>query len=266
MFSRISRYRGLPDEATRDARGRVLAWKSLRLLPDAPGTFLHTVQETDRLDHLAYRYYDQPRDWWRIADANPGFLHPLALLGQEPRATLRIPAAWEGPEAPWPALVAALRGVPGVERAAAGTPERPHAVTRVVEGPPLADLAAGLAPALDDAAAAQLLPAAVLAALLAEGVDLPPAVRVAKPDAVTWVLADAAPPRAFTLRLFPDEGVLRLFGSDFLHEWVVEARYDTTALAAADLLARVEGAGFRAGPPEAVGRVGKPVVVPPRRG
>ena len=90
MFSRISRYRTLPDIVTTDADGRTLVSKTLRPLPQAPGTFRHTVEEADRLDHLAYKYYQEPRKWWRISDANPEFLSPQALLGKEPIVTDRF--------------------------------------------------------------------------------------------------------------------------------------------------------------------------------
>ena len=83
MFSKISRYRKLPDVVTIDVQGRRLESKSLRLLPEVTGIFLHTVESGDRLDHLAYKYYKQPRKWWRICDANPEFPSPQALLGKE---------------------------------------------------------------------------------------------------------------------------------------------------------------------------------------
>ena len=76
MFSDLSRYRTLPDIVTTDAEGRTLASKTLRPLPEAPGTFRHTVEDVDRLDHLAYKYYRQPTKWWRMSDANPEFLSP----------------------------------------------------------------------------------------------------------------------------------------------------------------------------------------------
>ena len=55
MFSKLSRYRKLADVVTTDAKGRHLKSKSLRLLPEVSGTFLHTLQDVDRLDHLAYK-------------------------------------------------------------------------------------------------------------------------------------------------------------------------------------------------------------------
>lgn len=264
MFSRISRYRGLPDEATADARRGVVRWKSLRLAPPAPGTFLHTVEEGDRLDHLAFKYYEQPRDWWRIADANPGFLSPAALLGAEPRPTVRIPVEWQGPAAPWTALLGALRELRGVERAVAGTPERPVPGLSVIEREPLAELDPALAGALDQSVVAQAPAPAVRDALLAQGIELAPGVRVHRPQPGTWVLAEPPPGRVLTLRLAAGE--LVVFDSQVLHAWIVEATYDGVLLRAADLLARIDQAGFRAGAAEEVGRVGKPIVVPPRRG
>jgi hypothetical protein len=115
MFSRISRYRTLPDIVTTDAKGRTLVSKTLRPVAQAPGTFRHTVEDADRLDHLAYKYYQQPIKWWRINDANPEFLSPLALLGKEPVVTDRFPVALEAARAPWAALVQNLAKQVGVE-------------------------------------------------------------------------------------------------------------------------------------------------------
>ena len=77
-----------------------MASKTLRLLPQVSGTFRHTVEDVDRLDHLAYKYYQQPRKWWRISDANPEFLSPQALLGKEPIVTDRFPVTFDGRPAP----------------------------------------------------------------------------------------------------------------------------------------------------------------------
>jgi hypothetical protein len=115
MFSRISRYRTLPDIVTTDAEGRTLVSKTLRPVPQAPGTFRHTVEEADRLDHLAYKYYQQPPKWWRISDANPEFLSPQALLGKEPVVTDRFPVTFDGAQPPWSALVLNLAQRIGVE-------------------------------------------------------------------------------------------------------------------------------------------------------
>jgi hypothetical protein len=117
MFFKNSRYRKLPDEVTVDVKGRRLTSKSLRSLPDVTGIFRHTVEDGDRLDHLAHKYYNQPRKWWRICDANPEFMLPQALLGKTPlisqRFPLSFPKAKEQP--PWATLMRYLSAQVGVE-------------------------------------------------------------------------------------------------------------------------------------------------------
>ena len=114
-FSKISRYRGLDDVAIVDAAGRTRVSKALRLAATVEGRFRHTLADTDRADHLASRYYKQPRKWWRICDANPDFLSPQALLGKDASAVARFPVTFAGATPPWPALFAALAARPGVE-------------------------------------------------------------------------------------------------------------------------------------------------------
>lgn len=120
MFSKISRYRKLPDEVTVDADGFSFQSKSLRLTPDVDGTFQHTVEEIDRLDHLGYKYYKQPRKWWRICDANPEFLSPQAMLGKEPIVTGEFPVEFGGGDPPYAVILAAVRNLVGVENALLG--------------------------------------------------------------------------------------------------------------------------------------------------
>ena len=115
MFSSFSRYRKLPDVVTTDAKGRTLASKALRLLPSVSGTFQHTVEDGDRLDHVAFKYYRQPTKWWRINDANPEFFSPQDLLGKEPIVTDRFPVTFNGPQPPWAALTRSLSERVGIE-------------------------------------------------------------------------------------------------------------------------------------------------------
>ncbi len=121
MFSRISRYRQLPNVVTVDARGRSAESKSLRLLPEVAGTFLHTVEETDRLDHLAYKYYRQPTQWWRICDANPEIESPRDLIGKGPIVTYRFPfgTGRADDRPPWSELLHDVGALVGVEEVTA---------------------------------------------------------------------------------------------------------------------------------------------------
>jgi len=116
MFSKISRYFKVSNLAVPDVHGRVLAAKDLRLLPEVTGTFQHVVRAGDRLDQLSYKYYSQPSQWWHICDANPGFLSPLALLGDEVIVRTRFPLTVTGGGVPpWEALFRELHGLLGVE-------------------------------------------------------------------------------------------------------------------------------------------------------
>lgn len=116
MFSKISRYYKVPDVAVPDAQGRVFASKDLRLLPAVTGTFQHVVKAGDRLDHLSHKYYSQPLQWWHICDANPEFLSPLALLGDEVIVRTRFPVmVTSDGTPPWEALFRELYDLLGVE-------------------------------------------------------------------------------------------------------------------------------------------------------
>lgn len=271
MFSKLSRYRRLPDVVALDAAGRALESKALRLLPAAPGDVLHTVEEGDRLDHLAFKYYKQPRDWWRIADANPDVLSPFALLGDAPHVTVRLDVSWEGPAPPWGDLGRLLRDTLGVEAAVMGAPGQERATATVEQGPLLFDLPPALVAALDVSAAAQVLSPALTAALAANGVTFADGVRVEKPDAVTWVLTDRVTRAVTTLRSFPSDGLLNVYGSLTRWDWavtVIHNAFDVTSDALVGLVEATDFGGARFAvpePPAVVRRAGKPIVVPPRR-
>lgn len=118
MFSKISRYKKLTGIVTTDARGRSLESKRIRLLPEVPGTFIHTIEENDRADHLAYKYYKQPLKWWRICDANPEFISPLAMLGKETIVTTRFPVTFDSndeiDQPPWYKIIKRLSQIPAI--------------------------------------------------------------------------------------------------------------------------------------------------------
>lgn len=65
---------------------RVLA---VREIPRTRGVVEHVVVEGERLDHIAHRYYGDPKKSWLILDANPDALNPLDLL--QPGRRLKIP-------------------------------------------------------------------------------------------------------------------------------------------------------------------------------
>jgi hypothetical protein len=117
MFFANSRYRKLPDEVTVDSQGRRLTSKSFRIPPRVTGIFQHTIEDSDRLDNLAAKYYKQPRKWWRICDANPELMLPQALLGKTPFITQRFPISFANAEQqpPWAMLIRAIATQVGIE-------------------------------------------------------------------------------------------------------------------------------------------------------
>jgi hypothetical protein len=89
MFFRGSRYETVPRGLYKDANGREIPYTLLRLIPDPPAIQGHVVQQGDRLDLIAFRYYDDPQQFWRICDGNRA-MQPEELLDEVGRR-LRIP-------------------------------------------------------------------------------------------------------------------------------------------------------------------------------
>lgn len=264
MFSKISRYRDVSDTVSLDAKGRVLASKGLRISPEVAGRLEHTIEQGDRLDQLAYKFYKQPRDWWRIADANPGFMSAEALLGNEPETRVEIPLTWEGSLPPWSALLQTLARTLGVHVATMGVAEQTVPQVEILDAPAAFDIDPTLVTELDLSARAQAMTAALAAALLAEGVTLSTDVRLEKPDAVTWRVTDRPTRTIFTFRHFVSAGLLTVHESVPRYSWGVTIRYNTRAVTVASLLGVIEGVGFSAGPAQTVGRVGKSITIPAR--
>ncbi len=116
MFSRKSRYKNLDVAIAKNRDGHNVEIVSLRLLPEVEGTFHHILEQGQRLDHLAYKYYRQPQKWWHICDANPYFLSPLALVGKGPLVTALFTVTYNNAGSPpWYALIKAFSREIGVK-------------------------------------------------------------------------------------------------------------------------------------------------------
>lgn len=116
MFTKSSRYVRLPESNPVDAQGDRLRGKNMRRIPLSTGTFLHTVQNRDRLDLLAMKYYGEPTKWWQICDANPQFEFPLDLLERMPVCEEVFSLVDGDADARFNALVAALSGLGAVRQ------------------------------------------------------------------------------------------------------------------------------------------------------
>jgi nucleoid-associated protein YgaU len=90
MFEPGSRYENVPEAVYVARDGRELPYKLLRRIPDASSLGEHVVAQGDRLDLLAFRFYGDPEQFWRLCDVNRA-LDPADLV-DEPGRRLVVPA------------------------------------------------------------------------------------------------------------------------------------------------------------------------------
>lgn len=91
MFESTSRYYALGNATLNAPDGRVIAYKRRRFLPDGKDMQLLvevTVTEGDRLDTITACTLGDPKQFWRICDANNA-MNPLDLI--EPGRVVRVP-------------------------------------------------------------------------------------------------------------------------------------------------------------------------------
>ncbi len=89
MTDRSSRHADLPTyrRSVPGKDGEVELFEP-RFRTEPPAALRHTAERSDRLDLVAYRYLDDPHQFWRIADANPEVGLDELL---EPRRSVKIP-------------------------------------------------------------------------------------------------------------------------------------------------------------------------------
>jgi hypothetical protein len=264
MFAKDSRYYKLTNTAKPDANGRVVESKSLRFLPEVRGRFQHIVEDSDRLDNLAYKYYKEPRRWWRLCDANPEFSSPRELLGKAPLRVTRFPVQWEGARSPWHELTGRLAQLVGVEKVLLGTDEKPYPDEDVFDVALMFSLPSTLEPELAASILSQELTAPLDAALQGQGLTLTGKLHLQQISVTHWRIGESISESIYTLRL--ESGVLNVFESSTRYEWSVTVYYNSMNIARDEIAAEIELASapaFTASAPVDLGRVGKPIVVPP---
>ena len=114
MFFKGSRYKDQPEISTTNAEGKTARSETFRWIPDTPATFLHMVNQADRLDLLAYKYYGNAKKWWLICDANPGFALPTDMLNGHPIRQEIFNLEFLSGENKWPILIRALKELKGM--------------------------------------------------------------------------------------------------------------------------------------------------------
>lgn len=70
MFFKGSRYATTDEHEIIDSRGRVIRYKKVRSIPESQPRLAHIVTQGERLDHIAHRYYRDPKRFWVICDVN----------------------------------------------------------------------------------------------------------------------------------------------------------------------------------------------------
>ncbi|SFS96500.1 hypothetical protein [Saccharopolyspora flava] len=89
-YPRTSRYHDAEVAVHRRPDGSEVRYVKRRLIPkNDDSTSPHVVAEGERPDHLGQRYFGDPGQWWRIADANP-VLDPRELT-DEPGKVIGVP-------------------------------------------------------------------------------------------------------------------------------------------------------------------------------
>jgi hypothetical protein len=79
-FFKGSYYENVPLFEPDEERRSVFAGVHARPIPKVEPVLEHSVALKERLDSVAQHYYAQPRDWRRIAEANPDALFAEDLL------------------------------------------------------------------------------------------------------------------------------------------------------------------------------------------
>jgi hypothetical protein len=74
MFVRGSRYESVTEAIYVAPDGREIRYKRLRFIPDARALQTYRVAQQDRLDLIAFRFYQDPEQFWRITDSNGAFV------------------------------------------------------------------------------------------------------------------------------------------------------------------------------------------------
>jgi hypothetical protein len=70
MFDPKSRYAPVETYEVTDARGRKVRVVGVPPRPTTGSIGTHVRKQGQRLDHLCYRYLDDPAGYWRIAELN----------------------------------------------------------------------------------------------------------------------------------------------------------------------------------------------------
>ena len=266
MLSKNSRYRGLPDIVLKDEGGIVRKSLTLRRLPEVNARFEHTLKESDRPDHIAFKYYQQSRNWWQISDANPDFKSPRELFGKSADQISAFSLRYVGTVAPWNDMFAALRARLGVLSVEKGNADFPLPAVEVSDGTALFTIPAALSTDLTSSAFAQELTASLRAALSAGGLTLGTEILLSHMSATVWRLKDRQTEDVFTLAESTSGGPIAVSDTVIRHSWSTTIRSNRKNISPGEIRDQIALFGFGVDAPQTKSRIGKAIRVPPVTG
>lgn len=264
MFAKNSRYYKLESSAELDARGQVFEAKILRLLPDTPGQFQHIVEGSDRLDTLAYKYYQDPLQWWRLCDANPEFYFPTDLIGKSPQRTKRFSLQWDQNHIPWSSLAETLTRQPGVEKVQIGTQDQTYPDEFYFDAGLLFSMNASLVSEIDASIRAQELTAALALPFQTSNNEVGSDIRLETISSTEWRLQDLYSKNLYTLRL--EQGAINVYRSTIRAIWSVTVFFNQQNVTSETLAGIIEAfapAVLNVLSIDPIQRIGKSIIVPP---
>lgn len=89
MVFKGSRYSTTEIVEVRGPDGQVRRALAIRIIIPPPGALAQTVNEGERLDTLAARFYGEATRYWLLLDANPDALNPFEVLS--PGRVIQVP-------------------------------------------------------------------------------------------------------------------------------------------------------------------------------
>lgn len=92
MFDTKSRYAKLNTYILKDRRGRTVAVVPVPPPPNEATLGTHVLRQGERIDHLAFRYLDNPTGFWRLCELNGAMLTEALTEQRE----ITIPAGRAG--------------------------------------------------------------------------------------------------------------------------------------------------------------------------
>ena len=263
MLTKRSRYYRLDDTEFPDHAGIERRCKALRRVSAVDGQFVHTLEASDRLDHLAYKYYRQSLHWWRICDANPQFATPLALLGKTVNTVLSVTLSWDDSVPPLSELYDTLASTVGMERVDKGDHNGVPEI-EVRDGTQLFTLPGVLKDELKNAVRTQVMPVSLNTALAAEGLVLPAGLRFKMPADNLWQIELAATSSIYRFHYNTDTGLIGVNPGLVRYRMVLLLTYNRNTVDRQSIIDQITSLGFYAENIETLTRVGQGVVIPPR--